>query len=182
MKRTTITKRWPITALAVAAAVVAGVSCLSPGEQTGVPVTTAPLPTPLRQTPLSSESPAARKTGPPTILPAETAAPTSVAAVAAVPPPSPIAADAKPDPQSGEKTFYAAGCIGCHTVQGIGGRIGPELTSIAATKDMDYIRESIKQPQAFIVPGYPAIMPSPAELGLSDQDIENIIAWLQNIR
>lgn len=192
MKTTIIAKRWPIGALVLVATVLAGVSCLSPGQKTEVPIAIAPLPTPLQQPPLPPKSPAAEKTAAPTSLPAKTGQPPSVApvsqtpspspAVSAIPSPSPAGAVTRPDPQSGEKTFYSVGCIGCHTVQGIGGRVGPELTGVAERKGVGYVRESIKQPRAFIVPGFPPNMPSPAELEISDQDIENIIAWLQTTK
>lgn len=67
-------------------------------------------------------------------------------------------------------------------MQGIGGRVGPELTDIARRRDAAYIRQSEKDPKAFIVPGYPPVMPSASELGLKDQDVENIIAWFQSLK
>lgn len=67
-------------------------------------------------------------------------------------------------------------------MQGVGGRVGPELTDIAQRRDAAYIRESEINPKAYIVPGYPPVMPSAAELELSDQDVENIIGWFYSLR
>jgi len=62
-------------------------------------------------------------------------------------------------------------------------QIGPDLTHVAdraATRvaGLDapaYVRQSIREPGAYRVPGYPAVMPN---LGLSDSDIDSLIAFL----
>jgi len=84
--------------------------------------------------------------------------------------------------EEGEKIFYAVGCIGCHTVKGVGGRVGPELTDIGRRRDAAYIRQSIEDPRAYIVPGYPPAMPSPDQLRLSASDIDNLLAFLTGLK
>lgn len=97
------------------------------------------------------------------------------------------------DPERGEKLFGRMGCNGCHTVDGIGGQVGPELTGVFnldLTEDrpaqeqpnvQDYVRQSIQDPQAYIVPGFPepSPMPSAETFGLSEQDIDDLIAYLE---
>ncbi|MBI2303311.1 MAG: cytochrome c [Chloroflexi bacterium] len=74
------------------------------------------------------------------------------------------------------------GCIGCHTVKGIGGRVGPDLTDLGARRNTVYIRQSIEDPGAYIVPGYQPDMPSPDKLRLSASDIDNLVAFLAGLK
>ena len=97
------------------------------------------------------------------------------------------------DPDSGAKLFGQTGCNGCHRVGGVGGQVGPELTglfNLDLTADRpgqpfsdvrDYIRASIQDPQAYIGPGFPqpSPMPNAETFGLSDQDIDDLIAHLE---
>jgi putative heme-binding domain-containing protein len=62
-----------------------------------------------------------------------------------------------PDSQAGEALFKdsngKAACINCHTVNGEGGKVGPELTHIG-DRSPDYLLESIQKPNAYIAPEY----------------------------
>src|SRR3954468_11175321 len=72
--------------------------------------------------------------------------------------------------KTGQQIFTAAGCAGCHTFgpAKATGTIGPSLDqlktqagNIEPGKSADqYIRESIEDPGAFIVKGFPNAMPS----------------------
>lgn len=64
-----------------------------------------------------------------------------------------------PTPVSGDavrgKTIYAgaaAGCAGCHTIDGYGGSFGPDLSGIGARRNAIHLRASILDPAAD-VPG-----------------------------
>src|SRR5690606_13282192 len=70
---------------------------------------------------------------------------------------------------AGEELFSNLGCESCHRADGSGA--GPSLVGLwgeqvelasgqTVTADIDYIRRSILDPQADIVAGYPAIMPT----------------------
>jgi mono/diheme cytochrome c family protein len=61
------------------------------------------------------------------------------------------------DPARGEQRFAEIGCNGCHTVAGVGGMVGPDLTHVGSAPPRErgrwssaraYIEESIRQPQA----------------------------------
>jgi len=89
--------------------------------------------------------------------------------------------------KTGDQIFTAAGCAGCHTFKPAGstGNIGPnldELKTAAAKmepgKNADqYIRESIEDPSAFIVKGFPNAMPS-FKGRLTDAQIKALIDYL----
>ncbi len=95
------------------------------------------------------------------------------------------------DPARGERRFGEIGCNGCHLVAGVGGMVGPDLSHLASrplreagrwSSVPEYVRESILQPRAYLVAGYPADMPAAATLGLSDRDVEDLLAYLLTLR
>jgi putative heme-binding domain-containing protein len=51
------------------------------------------------------------------------------------------------DVANGDALFHGApGCATCHMINGKGGRLGPELTSIGAARSMDSLVESVRNP------------------------------------
>jgi len=89
--------------------------------------------------------------------------------------------------KTGQQIFTAAGCAGCHTFSPAKstGTIGPNLNQLKTeaakmekgkTADQ-YIRESIEEPSAFIVKGFPNAMPS-FKGRLSDAQIKALIDFL----
>ncbi len=58
------------------------------------------------------------------------------------------------DPHRGDQLFRQKGCGGCHLVQGEGGLRGPDLTAIGSERSADYLRESIVDPDAKVLPEY----------------------------
>jgi cytochrome c oxidase cbb3-type subunit III len=50
------------------------------------------------------------------------------------------------DPAKGKKIFERAGCNTCHMVNGSGGRLGPDLSRVAAARSAQYLIESIREP------------------------------------
>jgi len=101
---------------------------------------------------------------------------------------------AGPNPDVGKQLVAGkGGCGTCHSiagVQGMAGRIGPELTQIgtvAATRKpgtsaQDYLTESILDPNAFPVPGFPPAMPPKGGADLSDQEVASIVAYLLTLK
>jgi mono/diheme cytochrome c family protein len=89
--------------------------------------------------------------------------------------------------KTGDQIFTAAGCAGCHTfgpAQSTG-TIGPNLNELktqAAKMEKgktaeEYIRESLEDPGAFLVKGYPNAMPS-FKGRLTDAQIKALIDFL----
>ena len=61
------------------------------------------------------------------------------------------------DPEAGRRAFFSsrgAGCANCHTHNGRGGSIGPDLTFIAAQSSTRRLLESILQPSREVAPLY----------------------------
>jgi mono/diheme cytochrome c family protein len=95
-------------------------------------------------------------------------------------------AQLSPDEAAGARIFTGkGGCVGCHNAGSGGGATGPNLSHVATNAEtrkpgMDaraYISESIHDPQAFLVPGYPPVMPS-FRGTLTEDEINQVIAFL----
>ena len=63
---------------------------------------------------------------------------------------------AKGDPERGEAIFRSSqqACLKCHAIAGAGGRVGPDLVSIGASAQPDYLVQSILEPSAKIKENY----------------------------
>jgi hypothetical protein len=82
-------------------------------------------------------------------------------------------------------------CLTCHTIGKSGTLRFPDLAGIgdrAKTRkpgmdDIHYLAESLYHPDAFIVEGFVGGMPviNKPPIGLSDQEILTVIAWLQSL-
>lgn len=64
----------------------------------------------------------------------------------------------KGDPQRGEAIYRSAqlNCLKCHAIGGAGGVVGPDLVSIGASAQPDYILESLLTPASKVKEGYHA--------------------------
>lgn len=66
----------------------------------------------------------------------------------------------KGDPARGEMVYRRAelACISCHAIGGVGGKVGPDMTSIGASAPIDYLVESVLLPNAKIKEGFHALV------------------------
>jgi cytochrome c2 len=88
------------------------------------------------------------------------------------------------DPARGEALFKQYACAGCHAMNN---NVGPDMKGIgerAATRRPPYsaaayLYESITQPNAYIVPGYPAgVMVQNFKQAIPEDELYDLIAWL----
>lgn len=77
-------------------------------------------------------------------------------------------------------TFGKSGALRFPDLAGIGARAG---SRVAGLSDVDYLAQSIYEPNAFIVPGFNPGMPviNKPPIGLTDQEILAVIAYLQSL-
>lgn len=91
------------------------------------------------------------------------------------------------DAAAGEEIWQAQ-CMSCHTIDGSEG-LGPTWQGLwmsevpledgsTVTADETYITESIQDPNAKVHEGFQPIMP---EFDLSDEEIANVIAFIQSL-
>lgn len=96
------------------------------------------------------------------------------------------------DAGRGEALFQRVGCLGCHTVRGTGGTIGPDLSAVAlraperaAARGLGrselYFVESIVEPQAYVVEGYAPVMLDWRQMNLTEQDLADLAAFLATL-
>jgi putative heme-binding domain-containing protein len=66
---------------------------------------------------------------------------------------------AKGDASRGELVYRRkdATCLACHAIAGAGGQVGPDMTSIGASAQVDYLVESILIPNKAVKEGYHAL-------------------------
>ncbi len=112
--------------------------------------------------------------------------------------PPPIAEEFDPDittdelVQKGEVIANGKGlCMTCHTIGKSGNLRFPDLDNIAVRAEttlegfnqVQYLAQSLYEPDDYIVPGFNGGMPaiSKAPIGLTDDEIMAVIAWLQTL-
>jgi putative heme-binding domain-containing protein len=71
----------------------------------------------------------------------------------------------KGDAARGELVYRRkdATCLSCHAIAGAGGQVGPDMTSIGASAQVDYLVESILMPNKAVKEGYHALRVSTLE-------------------
>jgi cytochrome c oxidase subunit 2 len=92
---------------------------------------------------------------------------------------------------AGKQAFAANGCGACHTFApaGANGNVGPKLDNLKRTAAgfakkrhetlSQYVRESILNPRAFTVPGFPkTVMPTDFKSRLSDAQVKALVQYL----
>ena len=89
------------------------------------------------------------------------------------------------------KNGTSPGCSSCHAIKDVSTAIiGPDLSSIGTEggemkpgmSAEAFIRESIQSPGAFIAPNYSPIMPQDIAKGLSQADLDALVAYLLSLK
>ena len=92
---------------------------------------------------------------------------------------------------AGEQLYQSLGCASCHGARGEGGR-GPGIVGLfgkqvvlsngeTVTADEGYLRESIENPQAKLVAGYGAIMPT-FQGQVTPEQLIQIISYIKSLQ
>lgn len=103
-----------------------------------------------------------------------------------IPPETAILAGVPPEARAGAEVFSRNGCGACHAVQGDARLTGPSLAGIGergatrkpGTSAEDYIRESIRNPTAFVVEGFQPVMPPFSPAQIPDEQLNQLIQYL----
>ena len=97
----------------------------------------------------------------------------------------------EPLPARGERLVNKAGCLNCHAVSGKE-KIGPNLQGLYGSKipladgktvagDEEYLRESLEDPGAKIVKGYPNVMPT-YKTSMRPEEIRAVVEYLKTLK
>lgn len=101
------------------------------------------------------------------------------------------------DPERGRQLFFEqvpgknTGCRLCHSLNPGERRVGPSLAGIATRAETrvpgmsarEYLYQSIVEPDAYVVPGYPAgVMPPNYRELLTEEDIQDLVAFLLTLK
>jgi mono/diheme cytochrome c family protein len=90
----------------------------------------------------------------------------------------------------GRQLYHSLGCANCHEPNLFGQRLGPPLDhlgAVAATRRPGlsaeaYLRQSILDPGAYVVPGYQDSMPRDLGRDLSPTDLDALVAYLLSLK
>ncbi len=77
---------------------------------------------------------------------------------------------------AGRTLFEKNGCSACHSIEGKGGKIGPDLTHVGKKHDRDWLLKHFRDPQS-VSPG--SIMP---KLSLSDKELNELTDYMQSLK
>ena len=90
---------------------------------------------------------------------------------------------------SGPSLFNSDGCIACHTINGKGGSVGPNLSHVGSQRSLSWIKTQIVTPSAHFAPGsmvtingksFMAIMPN--HHGMPKSQLNAIAKYLSGLK
>ncbi len=82
--------------------------------------------------------------------------------------------------ESAEEIVASYGCGACHVIAGQSGAVGPDLSAIGVSRDNDYLRRAILDPNAEVAEGYPpGLMPATYGAQLYAQELELLVAYMK---
>ncbi|HXY53952.1 MAG TPA: c-type cytochrome [Nitrospirota bacterium] len=95
-------------------------------------------------------------------------------------PPKPILATAAgvggKELTAGQLVYQAQGCSNCHSISGIGGTSGPDLTKVGSRRDRDWLIGHFKDPQKYVKNS--AMPPVTA----SNEEIDQLTAYMLTLK
>lgn len=91
----------------------------------------------------------------------------------------------QPQAIDGRNVFLTTGCTGCHSIEGVvnGRQIGPNLLGLSdraadrieGLQAENYIRQSVLDPEAYIVEGFSPLMPT---FPLNTEELDALVEFL----
>ena len=90
---------------------------------------------------------------------------------------------------SGPALFRSEGCIACHTINGQGGSVGPDLSHVGSKRSLSWLKTQITNPSAHFAAGssvtingqsYTAIMP--AHKHMSASKLNALANYLESLK
>ena len=109
-----------------------------------------------------------------------------------------VAAACAPEPPAtdpigrGGQLYRGLGCANCHerSISNLFRPVGPSLDQVGLVAGKrvpgmsaeEYLRQSITDPGAYVVPGYPDSMPRGLARELSPEDLAALVAYLASLR
>ena len=68
-------------------------------------------------------------------------------------------------------------CFECHTIKGVGGSVGPNLTNVGYRRSADFIIQQIRDPKS-----HNPNTQMPSFKDLPDQDLKNVVNYLTSLK
>jgi mono/diheme cytochrome c family protein len=81
-----------------------------------------------------------------------------------------------PSAEEGQHLFAQKGCIGCHSVGGVGGKVGPALDDVGLRRSPEWMLQHFRDPQS-VTPG--SVMP---RFGFSETEARALTDFLLHLR
>jgi cytochrome c2 len=78
--------------------------------------------------------------------------------------------------EAGKKVYSEMKCTMCHKIEGVGGKIGPDLSGVGSRKDAAWIKGFLKDPKS-VIPG----TKQPPFKG-TDEQLEALVAYLLSLK
>lgn len=88
------------------------------------------------------------------------------------------------------KAVFKSSCVSCHTINGVGGKVGPNLSKIGSKRSIAWLKIFIQHPSKYFDPGntvqlngksYIAIMP-PFSRTLSKSKLNALTSYLESLK
>jgi cytochrome c2 len=78
--------------------------------------------------------------------------------------------------EEGKKIYSEMKCPMCHKLDGVGGKIGPDLSGVGSRKDAQWIKGFLKDPKS-VIPG----TKQPPFKG-TDEELEAVVTYLMSLK
>lgn len=78
--------------------------------------------------------------------------------------------------EAGKKVYSEMKCAMCHKMEGVGGKIGPELSGVGSRKDAQWIKGFLKDPKS-VIPD----TKQPPFKG-TDEQLDALVAYLTSLK